>query len=113
MHTASSMSIYRKLYERSILLHCGAYICGRKTMAVLCRSCGNWIHARCTKIEGVINGLAVDFRCRKCNGSHENLKDLDKKSSYDVETVTDFSYLGDRINSGGGFEVAVTSMITS
>ena len=27
----------------------------------------------------------------------------------DVETVTDFSYLGDRIYSGGGCEVAVTS----
>ena len=47
---------------------CG--ICGRKTMlsAVLCRSCGNLIHGRCAKIKSVINTLAIDFRCRKCNG---------------------------------------------
>ena len=27
----------------------------------------------------------------------------------DVETVTEFAYLGDRINSGGGCEATVTS----
>ena len=51
---------------------CG--ICGRKTMAnaVLCKSCGNWIHGRCAKIERVTGTLATDLRCMKCNGCHKN-----------------------------------------
>ena len=40
---------------------CG--ICGRKAMlnAVLCISCGNWIHGKCAKIKRVTNRLAIDF----------------------------------------------------
>ena len=45
---------------------CG--ICGRKIMlnAVLCKSCGNWIHRRCKKFKSVTNRLAIDFRCGEC-----------------------------------------------
>ena len=52
--------------------------------AVLCKSCGNYIHGRCAKIKRVTNRLAI-------------------------VTVTELSYLGDRINSGGGCVAAVTS----
>ena len=47
---------------------CG--ICGRKTMvnAVLCKSYGNWLHGRCSKIKMVTNRLAINLRCRKCKG---------------------------------------------
>ena len=41
----------------------------RKTMlnAVLCKSCGNWIHGRCARIKRVTNRLAIDcMKCRKC-----------------------------------------------
>ena len=50
---------------------CG--ICGRKTMlsAILCKSCGNWIHGRCTKTKRVTNRLAIDLKCRKCKGYHK------------------------------------------
>ena len=37
------------------------------------------------------------------------MEDLKKKMHDDVKTVTEFTYLGDRINSGGGCVVAVTS----
>ena len=52
---------------------CG--ICGRKTMAnaVVYKSCGNWIHGKCAKINMVKNTLAIDFMCRKCNGLHKNV----------------------------------------
>ena len=80
---------------------CG--ICRRKTMAnaVLCKSNGNSIHGRWSKIKGVTNTLAIDLICRKSNGCQEKVDDLDEKL-HDVKTVTDFSYLGDTINSGGG-----------
>ena len=57
------------------------------------------------------NRLAIAFRCRKCEGCHENLEDRKEKLHYDVSTVTDFSYLGDRIDSGGGCEEAVACKI--
>ena len=78
---------------------CG--VCGRKTMlnAVLCKSCGNWLHGRCAMIKWVTNRLAMDFECRKCKVYHKNVEDQKEKLHDDVKTVTEFSYLGDRINS--------------
>ena len=75
--------------------------------ALLCKSCGNWIHGRCAKIKIVTNTLAIYLKCRKCNGYHKNVGQ-EEKLHKDEETVTDFSYLGDRIYSGGGCEVTVT-----
>ena len=77
--------------------------------AVLCKSCGNWIHRRCAKIKRVTNRLAIDIKCRQCKGCHENVEEQEEKLHDDVKTVTDFSFLGDRINSGGRFRTAVTS----
>ena len=58
--------------------------------AVLCKSCGNWIHGICAKIKRVTNRLAIDFRCGKCKGFHKNAVDQKEKLLDDVETVTDF-----------------------
>ena len=44
----------------------------------------------------------------KCKECYENV-DWNEKLHEDVETVKDFSYQGDKINSGGGGEMAVTS----
>ena len=75
-------------------------ICSRKTMAnaVLCKYCGNWIHGKCLLIKRVTNILAIDIKCRKCIMCHENEENKKKKLNDDVETVTRFSYLDDRIN---------------
>ena len=75
---------------------CGIY--GRKTMlnAVLCKSCGNWIHGRCAKIKRVTNRLAIHLKCRKCKGSHKDVDDLKEKLHDNVENVTELSYIGDR-----------------
>ena len=87
---------------------CG--ICGRKTMlnAGLCKSCGNLIHGRCAKTKNVTNRLAIDLRCRKCNGYHKDVEDQKAKLHDDVKTVTGFSYLDKRIHSGGVCEAVVT-----
>ena len=77
--------------------------------AVLCESHGNCIHGKCAKIKRVTNTLAMDLRCRKCKGCHENGEDREEKLHDDVETVTNFSSIGDRIYSGGGCEADVTS----
>ena len=49
----------------------------------------------------VTNRLAIDPKCRKCKGCHKNVDDQGEKLHDDVKTVTELSYLGDRINSGG------------
>ena len=56
--------------------------------AVLCTSCGNWIHGRCAKIKSVTNRLAIDLRCRKCKWYHENVEDSKEKLHDDLLTVT-------------------------
>ena len=77
--------------------------------AVLCRFCGTWIHERCAEIERVTNKLAIDAKCRKCKGYHENVEDQKENLHEDVETVTDFACLGDRIFSVGECEAGVAS----
>ena len=81
-------------------------IYGRKTMlsAVLCKFCG-----RCANIKRVTNRRAIDFRCMKCKGYHQNMEDQKEKLHDDVERVTEFSYLGDRINTGGAYDEAVAT----
>ena len=63
--------------------------------AVLCKSCGKWIHGSCANIKMVTNTLEIDFKCRKCNGCHKNVEDQEEKVHEDVKTATDFSYLCD------------------
>ena len=78
---------------------------------VLCKSCGNWIHGGCAKNKMVTNRLAIDFKCIKCKGCHKNVEDQKEKLHDVVETVTDFSYIANRINSGGGCVAAVIHRI--
>ena len=57
----------------------------------------------------VTNRHAIGLKCRKRKGYHKNVEDQKEKLHDDMEIVTKFSYLGDRINSGGGCGAAVTS----
>ena len=66
--------------------------------AVLCKSCGNWTHGRCAKMKRLANRLAIDLQCRKCEEYFENADDQKEKLNDDVETVTEYAYLGDRID---------------
>ena len=54
-----------------------------------------------------VTRLAIDFKCRECKVYHKNVEDPQKLHD-DVETVTNYSYLGDRITSCG-CEAAVIS----
>ena len=84
-----------------------AFVAKKLANAVLCKSCRNWIYGRYAKIKSVANRLVIDFKCTKCKGCLENVDPEDKL--HDVETVTDFSYIGHRIYSGAGCVAAVTS----
>ena len=79
--------------------------------SVLCTKCGNWVYGRCAKIKGVTSRLAMHFICLKCKGIIEGTVDSIEKLCDKAETVNRFCYLGDRLNTSGGCEVAVTARI--
>jgi len=54
--------------------------------------------------------LARDFVCKNCKDEKE-MKEPVELLCNGVETVTEFSYLGDRLNATGGCDVAVTARI--
>ena len=65
------------------------------------------MNERRAKINRMTNTLAMDIKCKKCEECHEN-GEHEEKLHEDVETVTDFSYIGDGIYSGCGCQVAET-----
>ena len=75
----------------------------------LCRACVKWVHARCTekKVSVYVN---KNFVYKKCRSVVNNFKgSADEKLCDGVETVSKFTYLGDRLNATGGCETAVTA----
>ena len=64
----------------------------------------SWVHGRCAKMKKVTAKLAMRFVCSRCRGTTEGTVYLIKKLSDKVETVNEFCYLGDRLNSSGDYE---------
>ena len=77
--------------------------------SVLCTACGKWVHARCTDKKKVSVYLNKNFVCKKCRSVVKNFKGSDEKLFDGVDTVSKFTYLGDRLNATGGCETAVTA----
>ena len=50
-----------------------------------------------------------NFACRKCYGNIGEAVEQKEKLCDALETVREFTYLGERVNAGGGCEVAVTA----
>ena len=87
---------------------CG--VCGKRVMAnsMLCTKCRYWVHGRCAKIKKVTARLEIHFVGSKCKRIVEGMVNSIEKLCDEVETVSGFCYLGDRLNSSGGCEAAVT-----
>ena len=89
---------------------CG--VCGTRVMSnsVLCTARGKWVHARCTDKKKVSVYVNKNFVCKKCRSVLKNFKgSADEKLCDGVETVSKFTYLGDRLNATGGCETTVTA----
>ena len=89
---------------------CG--ICGKgvKVNSVLCTKCEQWINGRCSKLKKVTPSAARFFVCNKCEKVTNGVREVQQKVMCDeVETVTGFCYLGDRLNVNGGCEAVVTA----
>ena len=53
----------------------------------------------------------MQFVCLKCKATIEGTVGSIKKLCDEVETVNGFCYMGDRLNSSGGCEAAVTARV--
>ena len=74
--------------------------------SVLCTKDGNWVHGTCVKIKRLTARLVTFFVCSRCRGTMEETVASIQKLCDEVETVSEFCYLGDRLIASGGCEVA-------
>ena len=87
---------------------CGVCSWRVKANSFLCLKCSKWIHSRCAGVKRVTPKFSRNFTCRKCEGNIGEAVELEEKLC-EVLTVREFTYLGDRVNVGGGYEAAVTA----
>ena len=78
-----------------------------KTITVLCVQCGRWIHGRCAGVKRLAPKFFMNFTYRKWEGNIVEAVEQEEKLCDEVETVLEFTYLGDRVSDGGGYEVAM------
>ena len=71
----------------------------------------NWVRSRCAKIKRFTARLAARFVRSRCRRIIEGSVDSIEKLCDEVETANGFCYLGDRINSSGSCETAVTARV--
>ena len=53
--------------------------------------------------------FSINFTCSKCEGNIGEAVEQEEKLCHKVETVREFTYLGDRVSAVGGCEAAVTA----
>ena len=88
---------------------CGVCSLRVKANSVLCVQCGKWIHGRCVGVKMVTTKSSRNLTCRKCEGNITEAVEQGGKLNDEMETLRQFTYLGDRVSKGGGCEAAVTA----
>ena len=77
--------------------------------SAMCVQCGKWIHGRCAEVKWVTSKFQWKFTCRIYITNIRAAVEQKERSCDEVETVREFTYLGDRVSVGGGCEAAVTA----
>jgi len=78
--------------------------------SILCTKCGHWVHRRCSKMRKLLYDLTQSFVCARCSSMTARIVTMEEEKLCDgIETVKSFRYLGDRFNTSGGSEAAVTA----
>ena len=99
---------------------CGVCSKNVKANSILCTRCQKWVHKRCSKIKGrVSTRIATTYVCPTCIQaaqeeespcfSNDGIVLGDSK----LEEVTEFCYLGDTLNCGGGNDIAAIRRVRS
>ena len=90
------------------------YLCGLcslrvKANSVLSLQCDKWVNGRCARVKRITPTFSRNFTCWKCEGNIGEAVEQEVKLCDEVETVWEFTYLGDRVSAGGGCEAAVAA----
>ena len=87
---------------------CGMCCLRSKANSVLCVQCGKWTHGRCVREKRVTAKFSRKLACRKCKWNVGEAVEQEKRLCDEVQTIREFTYLGDRVSAGEGCEAAVT-----
>ena len=104
-----SSSITKHGMSKSNVDPCGVGSLRAKANTVLCLQCGKWIHGRCAAVKRVTPKCSRNSTCTKCEGNIGEAVEQEEMVCDEVETVREFTYLGDSVSAGGGCEAAVTA----
>ena len=88
---------------------CRVYRLRVKANSVLCVQCGKWIHGGCAGVKQETTRFYKKFSCRKCEGNFGEAVEEEENLCNDVESIREFTYLGDWVSAIGGCEAAVTA----
>jgi hypothetical protein len=83
--------------------------------SIQCQQCEQWCHKRCSNIKGALTAVSF-FVCPTCAGHYANTADNDRSylsAEHGIDVVSNFSYLGDTLDSMGTAEAAVRMRIRS
>ena len=88
---------------------------GVGTSSIQCTKCHMWVHRRCSGTTTALTKLKASFICSICSGQKKpgtlNDKVFNLTQDIQLEKVTTFSYLGDKIQANGGAQEAVRNRI--
>ena len=105
--------------KRSEMIRSGQYPCGEcgqgvRQNSILCSSCQNWCHKRCSGLRVIREDPS--FRCPACTGQVVQEVEDDDALQIDgetVEEVREFCYLGDLLDTEGSVERAVRMRVAA
>ena len=87
--------------------------CGKRVMAssAMCTKCRKRVHGRCAKKRRMTSTLAKGFVCKLCVDTMKGIVEPGEEILFfdQVNFVKSFCYLGDRLNTNGGSEAAMTA----
>ena len=103
-----SGSITKDGMSKSNVNQCGVCSLRVKANTIFCVQCCRWIHGVCAVVKSVTQKFSRNITCRKYDGNVGDAVEQEEKLCDEVETVWEFTYPGDRVSAGGGYETAVT-----
>ena len=91
-------SITKDGMSKSKVDPCGVCSLIAKANSALCLQCGKYIHSRCAGMKRVAPKYSKYLTCRKCEGNIREAVEQEVKLCDEVETVSEFTYLGDKVS---------------
>ena len=95
--------------SKSKLDPCGVCSLRVKANSVFCLQCGKCIHGRCAGMKRLAPKFSRNLTCKKCEVNIGEAVEQEVMLCDEVETVREFTYLGDRVSIDEGCEAAVTA----